>query len=358
MLRTALDRPDLSPGAVRVGGGGGWHDHPVTAAAGTAVSAEGLALLRPRLVAFCYQMLGSPFDAEDAVQDVMERAWRARETYDAARASLATWCYRIAHNVCVDRLRGAPRRPLPRDLQDPGIEIGAPLVPALDVPWLMPAPSAWTATSEVGAAVERSAEVRLAVTAMLQALPARQRGAFVLREVLGCSAAETATVLETSVPAVNSALQRAGRPWPRLPVRRLPMPPPGRSTPSAWNATPERSSGPTWRPWSPSWPTTSCWRCRRCGPGRWDDGSSASSWSTCSPGAAPGGRPVWSAPTASRRCCSTDSQPEGPTAHTLQLFDADAHGAIGHVLVYQDPRLFALFENRHVRGDESGGSGS
>jgi RNA polymerase sigma-70 factor (ECF subfamily) len=91
--------------------------------------------------------------------------------------------------VCVDRLRGAPRRPLPRDLQAQGIEIGAPLVPALDVPWLMPAPSAWTATSEVGAALEQAADVRLAVTAMLQVLPARQRGAFVLREVLGCSAA-------------------------------------------------------------------------------------------------------------------------------------------------------------------------
>ena len=175
----------------------------------TAVTAEALAPLRPRLAAFCYQMLGSPFDAEDAVQDVMERAWRSRESYDASRASLSTWCYRIAHNVCVDRLRGAPRRPLPRDLQDPGIEIGAPLIPALDVPWLMPAPSAWTAASHVGAAVEQAADVRLAVTAMLQVLPARQRGAFVLREVLGCTAAEAAAVLETSVPAVNSALQRA-----------------------------------------------------------------------------------------------------------------------------------------------------
>ena len=337
----------------------GWHDHRVTGAAGTAVSAEGLALLRPRLVAFCYQMLGSPFDAEDAVQDVMERAWRARETYDAARASLATWCYRIAHNVCVDRLRGAPRRPLPRDLQDPGIEIGAPLVPALDVPWLMPAPSAWSATSEVGAAVERSADVRLAVTAMLQLLPARQRGAFVLREVLGCSAAETATVLETSVPAINSALQRA----------RAALAPAAGAGAVAGAASgslePERVERyaraieradvaalvalvaddvvlemPPVRAWSLGrrqfrefMEYLFAWR--------------GTGWETRLVGA--NGQPA---------LLLYRLTPEGPTAHTLQLFDADAHGAIGHVLVYQDPRLFALFENRQVCGDESGGSGS
>ena len=109
-----------------------------------AVTAEGLAMLSSRLRSFCYQMLGSPFDAEDAVQDVMERAWRSRHAYDPGRASLSTWCHRIAHNVCVDRLRGTARRPLPRDLHDPVAEIVAPLVPALDVPWLMPAPSTCT----------------------------------------------------------------------------------------------------------------------------------------------------------------------------------------------------------------------
>src|SRR4051812_13363748 len=204
MLTPNLATCDETRVGLQGGGLPGWHDLPVTS-----VSAELLGPMRPRLLSFCYQMLGSPFEAEDAVQDVMERAWRGRESYDASRASLSTWCYRIAHNVCVDRLRGAPRRPLPRDLQDPGIEIGAPLVPALDVPWLMPAPSAWSASSDVAATVERAAEVRLAVTAMLQALPARQRGAFVLREVLGCSAAQTAAAMGTSVPAVNSALQRA-----------------------------------------------------------------------------------------------------------------------------------------------------
>jgi RNA polymerase sigma-70 factor (ECF subfamily) len=310
----------------------------------TIVTAEALAPLRPRLLAFCYQMLGSPFDAEDAVQDVMERAWRSRGSYDAARASLSTWCYRIAHNVCVDRLRGAPRRPLPRDLQDEGIEIGAPLVPALDVPWLMPAPSAWTATSEVGAALEQAADVRLAVTAMLQALPARQRGAFVLREVLSCSAAETAAALETSVPAVNSALQRA----------RAALGPAAGIAAASGALDPERVERyaraieradvealaalvaddvvlemPPVRAWS---------RGRRAYREFMDHLFTwrGTEWRTHLVGA--NGQPA---------LLLYLLAPEGPVAHTLQLFDADAHGAIGHVLVYHDPRLFALFESCH-----------
>ncbi|MBN9195809.1 MAG: sigma-70 family RNA polymerase sigma factor, partial [Microbacterium sp.] len=86
-----------------------------------------LAGLRRGLLAFCYQMLGSPFEAEDAVQDALERIWRSRDTFDPERGSLTTWAYAIARNTCVDRLRATPRRPLPRDLQDPGIEVGAPL---------------------------------------------------------------------------------------------------------------------------------------------------------------------------------------------------------------------------------------
>jgi RNA polymerase sigma-70 factor, ECF subfamily len=310
----------------------------------TTVTAEALAPLRLRLVGFCYQMLGSPFEAEDAAQDVMERAWRSRESYDASRASLTTWCYRIAHNVCVDRLRGAPRRPLPRDLQDPGIEIGAPLVPALDVPWLMPAPSAWTATSEVGAAVEQAADVRLAVTAMLQVLPARQRAAFVLREVLGCTAAETAAVLETSVSAVNSALQRAraalasaadtatasgpieparveryARAIERADVKAL-------VDLVADDVVLEMPPVPAWsrgrRPYREFMRHLFAWR--------------GTQWQTRLVGA--NGQPA---------LLLYLLTPEGPAAHTLQVFDADAHGAIGHVLVYHDPRLFALFEAVH-----------
>ena len=79
------------------------------------MDASDLVALRRGLLAFCYQMLGSPFDAEDAVQDAMERAWRGRDSYDPAVAALSTWVYRIARNVCIDRLRETPRRPLPRD---------------------------------------------------------------------------------------------------------------------------------------------------------------------------------------------------------------------------------------------------
>jgi RNA polymerase sigma-70 factor, ECF subfamily len=320
----------------------------------TTVTADSLEPLRSRLAAFCYQMLGSPFDAEDAVQDVMERAWRSRDSYDSSQASLSTWCYRIAHNICVDRLRGAPRRPLPRDLQDPGIEIGAPLVPALDVPWLMPAPTGWTATSEAGAALEQATRVRLAVTAMLQALPARQRGAFVLREVLGCTAIETADVLSTSVPAVNSALQRAraalntaaptatagvpidpdrveryARAIERADVDAL-------AALVADDVVLEMPPVPAWSrgrlPYREFMAHLFAWR--------------GTSWQTRLVGA--NGQPALLLYLLS---------PEGPVAHTLQLFDADVHGAIGHVLVYQDPRLFALFETQTTmpRGDESGG---
>ena len=321
----------------------------------TMVTEESLVPLRPRLVAFCYQMLGSPFDAEDAVQDVMERAWRSRDAYDASRASVSTWCYRIAHNVCVDRLRGSSRRPLPRDLRAPGIEIGAPLVPALDVPWLMPAPSAWTTVSEVAATVEQSVEVRLAVTAMLQVLPPRQRGVFVLREVLGLSAADSAAVLETSVPAVNSALQRA-----RVAIQDATGP-----AASVGPLDPERVERyaraieradvgaladlvaddvvlemppvPAWsrgrEPYREFMSHLFAWR--------------GTAWQT---------RPV---------CANGQPAlllyllaPEGPAPHTLQIFATDPSGAIGHVLVYHDPRLFELFEPYAARGDESGRSRS
>lgn len=326
--------------------------HPRRAAASGSIAvmstmtAADLARLRRGLVAFCYQMLGSPFDAQDAVQDVMERAWRSRESFDASRASLSTWCYRIAHNVCVDRLRGAARRPLPRDLSDPGMEVGAPLVPALDVPWLMPAPSGWFGESDVDAAAERAADVRLAVTAMLQVLPARQRGVFVLREVMGWSASQTAQVLESTVPAVNSALQRARvavgqeaarpRPLHRDQVERveryaraiehadvhalvalvaddvvLEMPPV-----PAWSRG--RKQYREFMLHLFSWRGT-----------RWVTEPVCSS-----------GQPAF------LLYRLTD---EGRVPHTVQLFDVDASGDISHVLVYQDARLFSLFEESAVR---------
>ena len=299
-----------------------------------------LAGIRRRLLAFCYQMLGSPFEAEDAVQDAMERIWRARDSFDPARASLTTWAYRIARNVCLDRLREAPRRPLPRDLREPGIEVGAPLVPSLDVPWLIPAPTGWLAASDVEQTAERRSDVRLAVTAMLQTLSPLQRGAFVLRDIVGLSAAETAATLEVSVASANSALQRARaaiaagtqRPQSLAPaaVERY-----ARAIEQADVAALaslvaddlvfEMPPVPAWSRGRETYRAFMADFFLRRGTG----------WTT--------------------RTMSANGQPgillyrlgpAGPEPHTVQLFDGDGTGAIRHVLVYQDPRLFALFENQ------------
>jgi RNA polymerase sigma-70 factor (ECF subfamily) len=303
-----------------------------------ALTVQDLEVLRRRLLGFCYQMLGSPFDAEDAVQDVMARAWSARSTFDSSRASVSTWCYRIAHNVCVDRLRDAARRPLPRDLREPGLEVGAPLVPALDVPWLMPAPTSWCQASDVESAAERTADIRLAVTAMLQALPPRQRGVFVLRDVIGCTAAETADVLAMTPSAVNSALQRARSALRETTGRERGLDPASveryaraietadldeLATLVADDVVLEMPPVPSWsrgkEPYLAFMAQLFAWRGTR--------------WET---------RPILA-----------NSQPamllyrltkEGPEAHTVQLFDAGDSGRIGHVLVYQDARLFELFE--------------
>jgi RNA polymerase sigma-70 factor (ECF subfamily) len=147
-------------------------------------------------------MLGSFHEAEDLVQETMLRAWKARERYDPARASLRTWLYRIATNVCLTALQGGARRPLPSGLVEESRDVHAPLTPALDIPWLQPFPDA-----RVDA--DARADLRLALVAAMQTLPARQRAVLVLREVLEFSAAEVAAQLETTVPAVNSSLQRA-----------------------------------------------------------------------------------------------------------------------------------------------------
>ncbi|MFI6465813.1 sigma-70 family RNA polymerase sigma factor [Streptomyces sp. NPDC050528] len=157
---------------------------------------------RGELVAYCYRMLGSFHEAEDLVQETMLRAWKARDRYDPARASVRTWLYRIATNVCLTALEGRARRPLPSGLGAPGDDPGTPLTPATDIPWLQPFPDARYD-------MEARADMRLALVVALQRLPARQRAVLVLREVLQFSAAEVAEQLDTTVPAVNSTLQRA-----------------------------------------------------------------------------------------------------------------------------------------------------
>jgi RNA polymerase sigma-70 factor, ECF subfamily len=157
---------------------------------------------RGELVAYCYRMLGSFHDAEDVAQETMMRAWKARDRYDPARASVRTWLYRIAANACLSALEGRARRPLPSGLGAPSQDPGAPLTPAFDIAWLQPFPDA---RFDLGT----RAGMRLALVAAMQLLPPRQRAVLVLREVLEFSAAEVAAQLGTTVPAVNSALQRA-----------------------------------------------------------------------------------------------------------------------------------------------------
>ena len=163
---------------------------------------------RSELTAYCYRMLGSPFDAEDAVQDTFVRAWRNRDQFEG-RAALRSWLYRIATNVCVDSLKGKERRARPMDLGPSSEPIEANLhVP--EIPWLEPVPLPMIAPERDPADVAVANEsIRLAFVAALQHLPAKQRAVLILREVLDWQASEVAELLDTSVPSVNSALQRA-----------------------------------------------------------------------------------------------------------------------------------------------------
>jgi RNA polymerase sigma-70 factor (ECF subfamily) len=164
--------------------------------------------LRAELVVHCYRMLGAVPEAEDAVQETMLRAWRAWDRYDESRASVRTWLYRIATNVCLTALEGRARRPLPTGLGAPSSDPDAPLTPDLEVPWLQPLPDGCLPRDPADRVTERHS-VRLALVAALQLLPPRQRAVLVLRDVLAFSAAEVAAQLATTTASVNSALQRA-----------------------------------------------------------------------------------------------------------------------------------------------------
>ena len=165
---------------------------------------------RVELTGYCYRMLGSAFEAEDAVQETMVRAWRSFDRFEG-RAALRSWLYRIATNVCLDMLSGRKRRALPMDL-GPAHDPGGPAAGTLpEVTWVEPMPDRLAVAPE-GDPAEVTAmreTIRLAFVAALQHLPPRQRAVLILCEVLRWKAAEVAELLDTSVASVNSALQRA-----------------------------------------------------------------------------------------------------------------------------------------------------
>src|SRR5213083_66520 len=164
---------------------------------------------RAELTAYCYRMLGSPFDAEDAVQDALVRAWRSRDRFEG-RAALRSWLYRIATNVCLDMIKSRQRRIRPMELGPAQEPVEKNLNVRPEATWLEPIPIQLVAPDPDPAdvAVEKES-IRLALVAALQHLPAKQRAVLILREVLRWEASEVAQLLDTTVQSVNSGLQRA-----------------------------------------------------------------------------------------------------------------------------------------------------
>jgi len=169
---------------------------------------------RGELQVHCYRLLGSLDESEDQVQETFLRAWRKRASFSSeGRSSFRAWLYRIATNACLDVLRRRPRRVLPPQVAPAGDPRVAPSPPA-DIPWLQPYPdrlleSIAQPEDQPDTAVVARETIELAFLAAIQHLPPRQRAVFVLRDVLGWSAKDTASLVEASVVSVNSALQRA-----------------------------------------------------------------------------------------------------------------------------------------------------
>ncbi|MFD0525332.1 sigma-70 family RNA polymerase sigma factor [Paractinoplanes durhamensis] len=161
---------------------------------------------RRELLAHCYRMLGSVYDAEDLVQETYVRAWRSYDRFEG-RSSMRTWLHRIATNACLTALESRSRRPLPIGLGAPSSDPADDLIEQREVPWLEPLPDAMQ--GDPASVVTGRESIRLAVVAAMQYLPPRQRAVLILRDVLQWPAAEVAEMLDMTVASVNSALQRA-----------------------------------------------------------------------------------------------------------------------------------------------------
>jgi RNA polymerase sigma-70 factor, ECF subfamily len=172
--------------------------------------ADQLTQHRPELIGYCYRMLGSVFDAEDAVQEAFVRAWRAHDRFEG-RSSLRSWLYRIATNVCLDLLDGKKRRARPMDLSSPSAAPTTPGDQLADVTWIEPIPDdvIFSPRDDPSEAAVSHESVQLAFVAALQYLPPRQRAVLLLRDVVCLNASEVSELMGCTVTAVTSALQRA-----------------------------------------------------------------------------------------------------------------------------------------------------
>ena len=164
---------------------------------------------RRELTAHCYRMLGSGFEAEDAVQETLVRAWKNHDTFEG-RASLRSWLYKIATNVCLDMLGSKQRRARPMDFGEPQVAERATLTSRGEATWIEPIPDGRAIPEgDPGEVAIAKESIRLAFIGALQHLPPKQRAVLILREVLRWRAEEVAELLGTTVASVNSALQRA-----------------------------------------------------------------------------------------------------------------------------------------------------
>ncbi|WP_080838188.1 sigma-70 family RNA polymerase sigma factor [Cohnella massiliensis] len=170
---------------------------------------------KPGLTSFCYRMLGSIDDADDAVQETYIRAWQSWDVF-RQEASIKTWIYRIASNLCLDKLRQAKRRVLPVDLSDPAVSIVTPSETLPESAWIWHSPDFGGNPEDI---LVRRDTLQLCFIALLQALPPRQRAVLILKDVFEWSSKQIAETLRMSPAAVNSALQRARETMDRTQLR-------------------------------------------------------------------------------------------------------------------------------------------